>query len=218
MRNLLVAGTVLVAGGIAASATAQTFDFSADPFGSFGTGTLESFSNSVTGLKFSFTATDPGCCSGLGVSGFAFEFDSSVDVGTLGLENQDPSPVDFSELTNLSPIPNPFNSSTVSGSDFNFGVTNDPSGQNFSQSEPSLGAGDMDMFVITGVTDPSLVENIGVRIQACPETSTAAACSWSARRSRPRPTAMESCNAARGPWRIPWSLTGPHQIETWPKP
>ncbi|HEX5050009.1 MAG TPA: PEP-CTERM sorting domain-containing protein [Gammaproteobacteria bacterium] len=146
---------------------ATTYDF----------GTMTVSVRDADSLQIRFDALNPAGAEGFQITGFGFDFNPeqpslTVSNPSNAMFSFDQDSLTWIKLTNLNSIPNPANSSTVTKSFFEFGVTE---GQANNLNPPGILANQTDIFYLNGFsgltanTDlDALIDWGGIRIQSLP--------------------------------------------------
>jgi hypothetical protein len=190
LKGLAAAAVVLAAGAMpgAAEAASVTYSFS-HTVGlttyNIGTVTLSTSPASPDTLTVRITGTggQPAETSGMQITGVAFAFSpnqTSLAVSNPGnaVFTDDINTLNWVKLDNLSQIPQPSNSNTVTNNDFEFGAS---AGNANNFNPPGVGAGQSDVFFLTSFDLPDaffepdawgaldiagLVDHIGIQVQS----------------------------------------------------
>lgn len=185
MVKKLMLGVLLLVSGIflCTIPSVQAYSLSGFVYNGYDYGTMEI--TPLTGypdallIKFTVNNSLPGTPK---VAGFAFNFDglpASVGNPSIGDYSDDQDSINWYPLTNLNALPNPTNDNTVKKNDFNYAVTTNPSGANWSQSNPGLAEGQLDYFMLLnfpgsmitlGDYGDGYVNLVGVRVQSLPDS------------------------------------------------
>jgi hypothetical protein len=159
---------------LAASAAALPIEF---VYNNHSYGTMDVTVRNPGSLQIQFTGAAVPGVTDFQVTGFGFSFNELYRMGNLVVSNpadnlhpDDQNSLDWIRLTNLNAIPNPTNSTEVTKSDIEFGVTE---GRANNLNPPGIHPGQTDIFYLGGFRDltaatdlSQVVELTGIRIQA----------------------------------------------------